>query len=108
MNDLIRPALYQGYHSILNTNTIRTKEFVADIVGPICESSDFLAKDRSIAAQAGDILLVQSAGAYVSSMASNYNTRCRAAEVLVNGGEHHLIRQRESIADLLATEKACL
>ena len=108
MNDLIRPALYQGYHSILNTNTIRTKEFVADIVGPICESSDFLAKDRSIAAQAGDILLVQSAGAYVSSMASNYNTRCRAAEVLVNAGEHHLIRQRESIADLLATEKACL
>ena len=108
MNDLIRPALYQGYHSILNTNTIRTKEFVADIVGPICESSDFLAKDRSIAAQAGDILLVQSAGAYASSMASNYNTRCRAAEVLVNGGEHHLIRQRESIADLLATEKACL
>lgn len=108
MNDLIRPALYQGYHTILNTNTTRTKEIVADIVGPICESSDFLAKDRSIAAQAGDILLVQSAGAYASSMASNYNTRCRAAEVLVNGGEHHLIRQRESIADLLATEKACL
>ena len=108
MNDLIRPALYQGYHTILNTNTTRTKEFVADIVGPICESSDFLAKDRSIAAQAGDILLVQSAGAYASSMASNYNTRCRAAEVLVNAGEHHLIRQRESIADLLATEKACL
>ena len=108
MNDLIRPALYQGYHTIINTNTTRTKEFVADIVGPICESSDFLAKDRSIAAQAGDILLVQSAGAYASSMASNYNTRCRAAEVLVNGGEHHLIRQRESIADLLATEKACL
>lgn len=108
MNDLIRPALYQGYHTIINTNTTRTKEFVADIVGPICESSDFLAKDRSIAAQAGDILLVQSAGAYASSMASNYNTRCRAAEVLVNGGEHHLIRQRESIADLLATEKGCL
>lgn len=108
MNDLIRPALYQGYHTILNTNTTRTKEIVADIVGPICESSDFLAKDRYIAAQAGDILLVQSAGAYVSSMASNYNTRCRAAEVLVNGGEHHLIRQRESITDLLATEKACL
>ena len=108
MNDLIRPALYQGYHTIINTNTTRTKEFVADIVGPICESSDFLAKDRSIAAQAGDILLVQSAGAYASSMASNYNTRCRAAEVLVNGREHHLIRQRESIADLLATEKGCL
>ncbi|WP_239326640.1 diaminopimelate decarboxylase [Snodgrassella gandavensis] len=108
MNDLMRPSLYQAYHNILNTCPTTADEFVADVVGPICETGDFLAKDRTIAAKAGDLLLIQSAGAYASSMASNYNTRCRAAEVLVNGTEHHLIRQRETVPDLLASETACL
>lgn len=108
MNDLMRPSLYQAYHNIINANPTTADKFVADIVGPICETGDFLAKDRTIAAKAGDLLLIQSAGAYASSMASNYNTRCRAAEVLVNGTEHHLIRERETIDSLLATETACL
>lgn len=108
MNDLIRPSLYQAYHNIINASPTTADKFVADVVGPICETGDFLAKDRTIAAKAGDLLLIQSAGAYASSMASNYNTRCRAAEVLVNGTEHHLIRQRETIDSLLATETACL
>lgn len=108
MNDLMRPSLYQAYHNIINASPTTADKFVADIVGPICETGDFLAKDRTIAAKAGDLLLIQSAGAYASSMASNYNTRCRAAEVLVNGTEHHLIRERETIDSLLATETACL
>lgn len=108
MNDLMRPSLYQAYHNIINTSPTTADKFVADVVGPICETGDFLAKDRTIAAKAGDLLLIQSAGAYASSMASNYNTRCRAAEVLVNGTEHHLIRERETIDSLLATETACL
>ncbi|PIT59624.1 diaminopimelate decarboxylase [Snodgrassella alvi] len=108
MNDLMRPSLYQAYHNILNTCPTTADEFVADVVGPICETGDFLVKDHTISAQAGDLLLIQSAGAYASSMASNYNTRCRAAEVLVNGTEHHLIRQRETVPDLLASEIACL
>lgn len=108
MNDLMRPSLYQAYHNIINASPTTADKFVADVVGPICETGDFLAKDRTIAAKAGDLLLIQSAGAYASSMASNYNTRCRAAEVLVNGTEHHLIRERETIDSLLATETACL
>ncbi|ORF30403.1 diaminopimelate decarboxylase [Snodgrassella alvi] len=108
MNDLMRPSLYQAYHNIINASPTTADKFVADVVGPICETGDFLAKDRTIAAKAGDLLLIQSAGAYASSMASNYNTRCRAAEILVNGTEHHLIRQRETIDSLLATETACL
>lgn len=108
MNDLMRPSLYQAYHNIINASPTTADKFVADVVGPICETGDFLAKDRTIAAKAGDLLLIQSAGAYASSMASNYNTRCRAAEVLVNGTEHHLIRERETIDSLLATETSCL
>lgn len=108
MNDLLRPSLYQAYHGILNLSPTTVTEFIADIVGPICESSDFLAKDRRIAASAGDLLLIQSAGAYACSMASNYNTRCRAAEVLVDGAKYKLIRQREILTDLLAPEIACL
>lgn len=108
MNDLIRPALYQAYHRIENNADKSTLPFVADVVGPICESSDFLAQDREIAAEAGDLLLVRSAGAYASSMASNYNTRPRAAEVWVSGSRHSLIRKRETWEDLLANEQSCL
>lgn len=108
MNDLMRPSLYQAYHAIVNANQTSADELTADVVGPICESGDFLAKDRTIAAKAGDLLLIKSTGAYASSMASNYNTRCRAAEVLVNGAKYKLIRQRENLTDLLSPEKVCL
>jgi diaminopimelate decarboxylase len=104
MNDLIRPALYQGYHEIVplneGANTIR-----ADVVGPVCESGDFIALDREIAdVRAGDLLAIMSAGAYGFSMASNYNSRPLAAEVLVHGNTHHLIRRRQNYADLVQLE----
>lgn len=108
MNDLIRPALYQAYHHIENIENSDTQPFVADIVGAICETGDFLAQDREISAKAGDLLVVRSAGAYAASMASNYNTRARAAEVLVSGNNAKLIRPREELADLWASELACL
>ena len=108
MNDLMRPALYQAYHHIEPAETPSAAPFAADIVGPICETGDFLAKDRSIAAQAGDLLVVRSAGAYASSMAGNYNTRPRAAEVLVDGDTARLIRPRETLDQMLSSEKACL
>ena len=100
---------YQAYHHIENAETSeRQAVFLADIVGPICETSDFLARDRMISAQAGDLLLVRSAGAYASSMASNYNTRGRAAEVLVSGDKVRLIRPRETWEDVFASEKSVL
>lgn len=109
MNDLMRPVLYNAYHGIVNVQpSPQLKAFKADIVGPICESGDFLAKDRLIAAQAHDILAIQNTGAYAASMASNYNSRCRAAEVWVNGSQHRLIRQRENLHDLLHNEQTCL
>ncbi|MDF7675375.1 diaminopimelate decarboxylase [Neisseriaceae bacterium ESL0693] len=108
MNDLMRPALYDAYHHISNITDPAGETFLADIVGPVCESGDFLAKERMIAAQSGDLLAIHSAGAYASSMASNYNSRGRAAEVWVNGNQHHLIRRRESWSELLSNEQSCL
>lgn len=108
MNDLMRPALYQAYHHIENAAESTSENILADIVGPICETGDFLAQNRQIQAQAGDLLLVRSAGAYGASMASNYNTRCRAAEVLVSGTQVRQIRQRETLDDLMAHERAFL
>ena len=108
MNDLMRPALYQAYHHIENAEPSPVAPFTADIVGPICETGDFLAKDRMISAQAGDLLVVRSAGAYASSMAGNYNTRPRAAEVLVNGNEAKIVRRRETLEEMLANERDCL
>ena len=108
MNDLMRPALYQAYHHIENAEPSPVAPFAADIVGPICETGDFLAKDRMISAQAGDLLVVRSAGAYASSMAGNYNTRPRAAEVLVTGSEAKIIRHRETLEEMLANERDCL
>jgi diaminopimelate decarboxylase len=104
MNDLIRPALYQGYHEIVSLNetgnTIR-----ADVVGPVCESGDFIALDRDIAdVKAGDLLAIMSAGAYGFSMASNYNSRPLPAEVLVHGKTDRLIRRRQNYADLVQLE----
>ena len=108
MNDLMRPALYQAYHHIENAEPSPVAPFAADIVGPICETGDFLAKDRMISAQTGDLLVVRSAGAYASSMAGNYNTRPRAAEVLVNGSEAKIVRCRETWEEMLANERNCL
>ena len=105
MNDLIRPAFYDAYHEIVPVK--KTDEtIVADVVGPVCESGDFLARGRTVAeAGMGDLYAVMSAGAYGFSMSSNYNSRPRAAEVLVSGNRSYLIRKRESAADLVRGEK---
>ena len=108
MNDLMRPALYQAYHHIENAEASDTAPFSADIVGPICETGDFFARDREIAAQAGDLLVIRSAGAYSASMGSNYNARVKPAEVLVNGSEVKLIRRRETLEQLMQNELDCL
>jgi diaminopimelate decarboxylase len=106
MNDLPRPAMYQGYHAIVPLK--RTSDSAAqvyDVVGPVCESGDWLGRDRTLAVQPGDLLAVMSAGAYCMSMASNYNARGRAPEVLVDGDRVHLIRERESAADQMRSER---
>ncbi len=104
MNDLMRPALYEAWHGV---EVVEQKEIAAqiyDVVGPVCESGDWLAKGRTLAIAPGDLLALLSAGAYGMTMASNYNTRGRAAEVLVDGDKVHLIRKREQPADLFALE----
>ncbi|MBO1923910.1 diaminopimelate decarboxylase [Thiomicrorhabdus sp. 6S3-12] len=105
MNDLIRPALYQSYQDIVAV-TPREDGLQAqwDLVGPVCETGDFLGKDRSLNLQTGDLLAVKSAGAYGFTMASNYNTRPRAAEIMVDGDRTHLIRRRETYDDLIGLE----
>ena len=105
MNDSIRPALYDAWHGIEPvTHTERTPE-VVDVVGPVCESGDFLARDRELPRmEEGDLVAMRSAGAYGFVMASNYNSRPRIAEVLVSGSQYHVIRERERIEDLFATE----
>jgi len=106
MNDLPRPAMYQAYHAIipLDKPPSPTQATVYDVVGPVCESGDWIGRDRALAVQPGERLAVMSAGAYCMSMASNYNTRARAAEVLVDGERATLIRQRESLTDLFRGE----
>ena len=107
MNDLLRPALYQAYHAIQPVVLSDREELVADVVGPICESSDFLAQDRRIPAfENGDLLAVMSAGAYSFAMASNYNSRPKVAEVMVSGDQYEVIRRRQEYADLVAGESA--
>ena len=106
MNDLMRPALYDAYHEIVAVqSSADVAEHVYEIVGPVCESGDFLGHDRKLAIAQNDYLAVFSAGAYGMSMSSNYNTRPRAAEVIVDGDVVHEIRQREKVADLFALEK---
>ncbi len=104
MNDLIRPALYSAWQAIeaVEPSTEPAKHY--DVVGPICESADFLGKDRELAIQQGDLLAVLTAGAYGFVMSSNYNTRARAAEVMVSGDAAHLVRKREDLDDLFAGE----
>lgn len=105
MNDLMRPSLYNAYHHILPVVKQRRPGIIADIVGPICESGDFLARKRQIAkVKQGEYLAVMSAGAYGMSMSSNYNSRPTIAEVMVKGGTHSLIRRRGSYEDLVANE----
>ena len=104
MNDLIRPALYGAHHEVLPVRESAGEVIVADLVGPVCESGDFFARDRALAASAGDLLAVLDAGAYGMSLSSNYNSRGRPAEVLVEGGAVRLVRRRETMEDLLAVE----
>ncbi len=104
MNDLPRPAMYQAYHQIVPLQARAQTESNWEVVGPICESGDWIGHERALAVQAGDLLAVLSAGAYCMSMASNYNSRGRAPEVLVHGDQSHLIRRREAIADQMRSE----
>ena len=106
MNELPRPAMYQAFHQIAPVKMRSEDEnTVYDVVGPICESGDWIGRDRALSARPGDLLAVFSAGAYCMSMASNYNTRGRPAEVLVDGDRAHLIRERETTADQLKLER---
>jgi diaminopimelate decarboxylase len=106
MNDLARPSLYGSYHAILPVLERKTSLRTADVVGPICESGDFLAKDRELPLpEEGDLLAVMGAGAYGMSMSSNYNSRPRAAEIMVSCGAAELITERETWEDLVAREK---
>jgi diaminopimelate decarboxylase len=107
MNDYMRPALYQSYSEIVEVQP-KGVPSIYDVVGPVCESGDWLGRDRCLAVSQGDLLALLSAGAYGMSMASNYNSRNRAAEVMVDGATCTLIRQRESIDDQLAGELVCL
>lgn len=104
MNDLLRPALYEAFHGVQPLRPRAGVQVEYDIVGPVCESADWLAKQRLLAIQQGDVLAVESAGAYSMAMASNYNSRTRPAEVMVDGGNYHVVRQRETLADLLRGE----
>ncbi|AMM23888.1 diaminopimelate decarboxylase [Variovorax sp. PAMC 28711] len=105
MNDLPRPAMYQAFQQIVPLQPRMGTAALYDVVGPICESGDWIGRDRALDVQAGDLVAVLSAGAYCMSMASNYNTRGRAAEVLVNGGQATLIRRRETLDDQLRSEQ---
>lgn len=104
MNDVPRPAMYEAFHQITPLALSDATPVVYDVVGPVCESGDWLGRDRALAVVAGDVLAILSTGAYCMAMASNYNTRGRAAEVLVDGSKWHLIRRRETAQDLMACE----
>ncbi|MCO5107831.1 MAG: diaminopimelate decarboxylase [Burkholderiaceae bacterium] len=106
MNDLMRPALYDAYHGVLPVQPRDERSAQSwDVVGPVCESGDWLARGRRLALAEGDLLAIASAGAYGMAMASNYNTRPRAAEVIVDGGDVHLVREREPVESLFALER---
>jgi len=108
MNDLMRPALYDAYHAIqpIQLRTAPAREY--EVVGPVCESGDFLGHARKLAIEQGDFLVLMSAGAYGMSMSSNYNTRPRAAEVMIDGAKVEMIREREKVEELFAGEKKYL
>jgi len=105
MNDLVRPSLYSAWHEIIPVNQLsNASEHLWDIVGPVCETGDFLGKDRMLKLAQGDLLAIRSSGAYGFSMSSNYNSRPRIAEVMVDGDQVYLIRERENIAQLWVGE----
>ena len=105
MNDMIRPALYEAYMNIIEIDrTLGREKAIYDVVGPVCETSDFLGKQRELAIAEGDYIAQRSAGAYGASMSSNYNSRPRTAEVLVDGDKDHLIRRRENLSELWTLE----
>ena len=106
MNDLIRPALYQAYHDVLPVvHDPKAQATVVDLVGPVCETGDFFARDRTMpTVKEGDLLAILDTGAYGMSLSSNYNSRPRPAEVLVEGKRSRLIRKRETIRDLIRPE----
>jgi diaminopimelate decarboxylase len=105
MNDLLRPALYQAHHRIEPVGEPRGERVIVDVVGPVCETGDFLARDRELEeVEPGDLLAVRDAGAYGFVMSSNYNLRPRAAEVLIDQGTLRLLRRRETFLDLVSTE----
>ena len=104
MNDLLRPALYDAWHDVRPVRPRREPPAVWQLAGPVCESADFLARDRSLALAEGDLLAICSAGAYAMAMSSNYNSRPRAAEVIVDGKTAHLVRSREAVEELYARE----
>ncbi len=108
MNDLIRPTLYQAWQAIIPVIPNNGKPHLYDVVGPVCETGDFLGKDRTLSVAVGDFLAVRSAGAYGFAMSSNYNSRPRAAEILVDGDQDHVVRQRESIEQLWQGETPLL
>jgi len=105
MNDLMRPALYDAFHDIVPVRSRAQTPRRYEVVGPVCESGDFLGHERDLAVAEGDLLAIMSAGAYGMSMSSNYNTRPRAAEVMVDGSDLHLIRERETVAQLFSLER---
>ena len=106
MNDMLRPALYDAWMDINTIEIISGRtEADYDVVGPVCETGDFLAKDRTLAIEEGDYLYLSSAGAYGFTMSSNYNSRPRVAEVMVDGDQIHLVRERETIEDLVRGEQ---
>ncbi len=104
MNDLMRPALYEAWHGVLPAMVRNQSPVIYDVVGPVCESADWLARARALAIEEDDVLAVESAGAYGFVMSGNYNSRGRAAEVMVDGAQYHVIRQRESFDDLIRGE----
>ncbi|RXJ72627.1 diaminopimelate decarboxylase [Veronia nyctiphanis] len=105
MNDLLRPSLYQAWQEIIPVTPRDGEAKTYDLVGPVCETGDYLGKNRSLALEAGDLLAVRSSGAYGFVMSSNYNSRCRAAEILVDGEAAHVVRQRETLSELWQHEQ---
>jgi diaminopimelate decarboxylase len=104
MNDLARPAMYEAFHRIVPVEKRAAQPQVYDVVGPVCESGDWLGRDRELAVEPGDLLAICSAGAYGFVMSSNYNTRPRAAEVMVDHESARLVREREDVKQLFAGE----